>query len=494
MTSHEEWPQDSTVPCKIAGCYYLDGSVLPESDMTPNAGAAFPTVEELAAWLPQYEISYCLFTGTLSAIYVGRQPALERQVMIRVMPEPAPELVPLLLDRLRMRARLVHPKIVSVFDFGRTAVGPLYLVTEFVDGSLLDTLIRDKQITPKHAFQLATQLCDTLQVVHDQRVIHGALSAHTVLVTWDWQVKLTGIGMSETASGELSWLGDTPGSFDDDIQALGRVIHEMFCGELPVGGKVSRALPAGFARVIARCIDPEPSRRFAQPSEVRAALAEALRAEKQAAAGTAKPAATLAPGPAAQMPGARMTGPPVSAPPKAFPGQPPPRVTYEPPPRRSLFLRLDDLLWSVLRTSLHLVIFGGTLAVIAAFLLLKDKIVFEAQDDFEDEPEAVVEPPKKVSAPAPVMPTLRPVAPPAPPPAAAPDPVEALDAQYREAVQREAAAALEGTRLNDMPYLQRELQRLQREEPMPATDEPDLPASLKRLRDAYRQDRAKLEK
>lgn len=468
--------------------------------MTPDAGAAFPSVEELAAWLPQYEIESCIFAGTHSAIYVARQPALERQVMIRVMPEPSPELAPLLLDRLRTRARLVHPKIVSVFDFGRSHAGPLYLVTEHVDGNLLDALIRDKQITPKHAYQLASQLCETLQVVHDQHVIHGALTSHTVLVTRDWQLKLTGIGMSQTTEGELSWLGYTGATFDDDIQALGRVIHEMFCGQLPNdAGEVSRALPAGFARVIARCIDPEPSRRFAHPHEVRAALAEALRAEKQAAAGTAKAPAALAPGPAVQRPGSRAAGPPVSAPPKVLPGQPPPRATYEPPPPRSLYLRLDDLLASALRISLHLLIFGGTIAVIVAFVLLKDKIVFDSPEDSEE----VTETQERTPAPPPVVPRSVPVpvqmpVPIPPPPAqTAPppqDPLTALDAQYREAVQREAAAALEGTRLNDMPFLQRELQRMQRGEAMPATDEPDLPASLKRLRDTYRQERAKLER
>src|SRR5688500_7033291 len=112
--------------------------------MSPDPGAAFPSIEELAGWLPQYEIETCIFAGTHSAIYLGRQSALERQVMIRVMPEPGPDLAQLLMDRLRTRARLVHPKIVSVFDFGRTHAGPLYLITEHVDGRLLDDLIRDK--------------------------------------------------------------------------------------------------------------------------------------------------------------------------------------------------------------------------------------------------------------------------------------------------------------------------------------------------------------
>ena len=466
--------------------------MLPDSDMTPYGGAAFPTAEELAAWLPQYEIHSCLFMGVHSAVYVARQPALERHVMIRVMPEPSPELAQLLVDRLRSRARLVNPKIVGVFDFGRTLAGPLYLVTEYVDGTTLDHLVREKLVTPKHAYQLAIQICDTLQLVHEQRVIHGALDVHTTLVTHDWQVKLTGIGMCEMEGGELSWLGDSTATFDDDIQALGRVIHEMFCGHPPsASGEVSRSLPPGFARVIARCIDPEPSRRFEQPHEVRLALTEALKSEKPGTGGAAKPAATLAPAPATQRPGVKPAGPPVSAPPRAYPGQPP-RIVYEPPPPRSWYLRMDDFLAATLRVSLHLVIFGGTLAIIAAFFLLKDKVVFENPDEVEDAPAmekgAAAEP---ASPPTKPRTASKPATAPRQKPRSPPDSVAALNAQYREAVQQ-AAAALEGTRRNDMPFLQRELQRLQSGLAIPATDEPDLPPSLKKLRSNYRAERARL--
>jgi hypothetical protein len=74
----------------------------------------------------------------------------------------------------------------------------------------------------------------------------------------------------------------------------------------------------------------------------------------------------------------------------------------------------------------------------------------------------------------------------------APDPLAGLNAQYRTAVQNEAAAALDKVRLDDIPHLQRELQRLENNEPLPETDEPGIPDSLKRLRDNYRQQRAVL--
>jgi hypothetical protein len=72
----------------------------------------------------------------------------------------------------------------------------------------------------------------------------------------------------------------------------------------------------------------------------------------------------------------------------------------------------------------------------------------------------------------------------------APDPLAGLNAQYRTAVQNETAAALDKVRLDDIPHLQRELKRLESSKPIPDTDEPEIPATLKRLRDTYRQQRA----
>jgi hypothetical protein len=437
-----------------------------ESEKTSNAGAAFPSVAELTDWLPQFEFEQQISSGLHSAVYFARQPALERRVMIRIMPEPAPEMAPLLMDRLRTRARLVHPKIVSVFDFGRTHAGPLYLVTEYVHGVLLHELIREKKVTPKEAYQLAVQLCDTLQVVHDHHVIHGALSTRAVLVTRDWQIKLTGIGMTEMPDGELSWLGDATATFDDDIKSLGVVIHEMFCGTSPgANGALSPALPAAFARVVARCMDAEPSRRFERPQDVRAALADALRAEKEAAGVTAKPHGPRAPAPLPpQMPGQR---PAASAPPRVQPGQIP-IPDYRPPPRRSLMRRIDDFLWSLLRASLHLAIFGGTILILGAYFLLKDKVIWVDPEAQRDQQVAAGQLPTGAET------------------------VVELNSLYERAVSNQLKAAIAQGNGDDVTVLQRELRRLDQRLPLPPQDEQDLPFKLKQAREIYRQERARL--
>lgn len=480
-----------------------------ESDTETSSLVVFPTVEELGAWMPQYEVLERIHIGRESAIYFARQPALDRHVMIRVLAEPPLSAVPALMERLRSRARLVHPRVVALFDFGRTAGGPLYLVTEHVDGAILQTLIQERQITPRHAYALALQICDTLQIIHDQNIAHGALSVRTILVTRDWQVKATGIGMAELEDGELSWLAGRQASMEEDLRALGALLHELFGKEPPPSdGRVSRDLPPAFALVVRRCLNLDVTRRYTSAQEVREALVAALKSEQAASTARVNPTGLAASTPAAPKPQ-------TAAPMPGMPYRPPAPVPVS-RPGPSLAKRIDDFLWTVLRFSLHGLILTVSIGAFVLLILFKDKIVSSSSEETPASPAAstssrpVPEAPSGVpmfqseaNPPAPVLPAppvqavsgpinlptgiaSKPMTP------AAADPLAELDAQYLKAVQKEAELALEQVRLNDMPHIQRELQRLQAGGLMPPVDEPGLPAGLKRLREVYRQQRQRL--
>lgn len=472
----------------------------------PSTTAAFPSAEELDKTLPQYEIETCIGTGEESAVYMARQSALDRTVMIRVLVEPTPEAAARLMDRLRARARIVHPRIVAVYDFGRTTGGQLYLVTEHVDGRMLNELIRERQVPPKTAYSLALQLCDVLTLLHDQGTLHGALDSCTLLVDREGQLKVTGIGMNVTPTGEVSWLHEGTPTIEDDLYALGAVLHEMFGREpLPADGRVSRNLPPAFGAVIRRCIHPEPGRRFLSASEVKEALQQALRTQQQSAATKAAPQAQVSPPAQARTPAAAPPEPAPAAPaamamslgpPRYAPGRPPQPVVRTQP---SFMKRLDDFLWSCLRAGLHFVVFFVTASVLLVFHVMKDKIVLKDPEDPESTSQEAALPGEmlgKLPA-APELPQvpISPVASPITLPASmTPDALAELNAQYRAAVQGEATAALDKVRLNELPHLQQELQRIQNGDPVPDSDPPDLPASLRRLREDYRQKRAAIAK
>jgi hypothetical protein len=124
---------------------------------------------------------------------------------------------------------------------------------------------------------------------------------------------------------------------------------------------------------------------------------------------------------------------------------------------------------------LHLLIIGGTVLLLGALILFKDRIVFEDPEDSDSSPAS--------SSSKPVEEAPTPPAKKARPPAKALPPKEA---RYRSVLQRELTAAREAKRVDDVPHLRRELQRVQGGRGVPTEDEANLPAVLKRLREDYR--------
>lgn len=472
---------------------------------------SFPSPPELATWLPQFDVQQQVHAGRDSALYLGWQQTLDRRVVIEVIHEPAEAEITILLERLRNRARLVHPSITAVYDFGRTTEGFFYLVTEHVEGRSLLSLIQEEQIKPKSAFPLALQICEALQLVHDQGITHGALSPATVLVNHEGLAKLSCIGMAVTEAGELSWVEPFHGSCGDDLHDLGITLHWMFARTAPGDdGRLSRDLPPSFAAVLRRCLRQDPTKEWHRPAEVAEALNAALRNEQERGETPTRSKMVVAPG-------AKPASTPAQATPlsKATSAPPKPGVRQH---RPSFFQRMDAFVWRAFSTGLHILISVLSIGSLVLLVLFKDRIVIEHQDTPVEEPAAqvetvTVEPPSEpVPADMPAAPPRMIVAPPEPAPA--PIPVEKpkqivvikpaaapmpppppsreerlanLRAQYVTAVQQAANQALETVRLDDLPYLQKELQLLQNGGDIPTVDETDLPRTLKAMRQRYRE-------
>jgi len=368
----------------------------------------YPSLEELAQLLPQYEIHEILGIGGMGAVYKGRQIALDRWVAIKVLPAASAQNaddVQRFIKEARAMAKLVHPHIVAVFDFGQTYARHLFLVMEYVAGCDLHRRTRRKEITTERAREVIAQLCDALQFAHDRGVAHRDIKPANILITEDWKVKVADFGLARDLSAqpnpdEVEY--GTPdytaperliiGAAVDhraDIYALGVVIHEMLTGKTPTaaGKDAGKDLPDGFASVISKCLMSEPEARYQKASEVKIALLTAT-AEKQRST-TAAPVATAVPAHAAT----------------AHSIAPQPPKSYEP----SLFTKLSRVMapagWAV-----------ACVLVIAAFawLILKD-------DGGSAVATPAPEPAKAIEViPAPVIAKPEPEKVPEPPPAPAP--------------------------------------------------------------------------
>jgi tRNA A-37 threonylcarbamoyl transferase component Bud32 len=281
-----------------------------------------PPPEEIARRFPQFEILECLGRGGMGVVYKARQPKLNRLVALKIL---APERVadPRFAERFEREAqalaRLNHPNIVTVHDFGETD-GLYYLTMEFVDGVSLRQLLRTRKITPDEALAIVPKICEALQFAHEQGVVHRDIKPENVLMDRHGRVKIADFGIAKIMGGislpaearvptgqpdtgtltREQVLGtphymapeqvEKPEAVDSraDIYSLGVVFYELLTGELP--GKPLQP-PSKKVQIDVR-LDEIVLRALEQKPELRYQQASALKTQVETIA-TAQPASPM---------------------------------------------------------------------------------------------------------------------------------------------------------------------------------------------------------
>jgi serine/threonine protein kinase/formylglycine-generating enzyme required for sulfatase activity len=294
-----------------------------------------PTPEELAALLPQYEIEALLGRGGMGAVYRGRQAALDRAVAIKLLPAELAadaEFMSRFQREARTLAKLQHPGIVAVHDFGQTSQGHLYFVMEFVNGTDLARLIHGPGVNPAQALEVIAQVCEALQYAHSQGVIHRDIKPANVLLTQEGRAKLADFGLARPTSEETASLTrsnvvmGTPdymapeqmaGNADHraDLYALGVMLYEMLTGQTPRGAWAPPSqrveVDVRLDQVVVRALQQDPAMRYQQASEIKTDV-DVIRTTPLPKAGKAKaksapeaPGQRTAPLPKAKKPGSK---------------------------------------------------------------------------------------------------------------------------------------------------------------------------------------------
>ena len=266
----------------------------------PAAGRTSPPAPEtLAAQFPQFEILEVLGQGGMGVVYKARQRKLDRLVALKVLPRELGE-DPAFTARFaregRTLAKLQHPHIVGVHDFGE-ADGQSYLVMEYVDGVNLRALMESGELTPREALTIVPQICDALQYAHDEGVVHRDIKPENVLLDRSGSVKVADFGlakMAERGPGDFTLTGTdqvmgtlhymapeqyrTPQDVDHraDIFSLGVVFYEMLTGDLPVGRfeepSKSGTLDARIDEIVMRTLERERDQRYQHARDVSTAV------------------------------------------------------------------------------------------------------------------------------------------------------------------------------------------------------------------------------
>lgn len=174
---------------------------------------------KLPSKIGRYEIDRLLGQGAMGAVYLGKDPSLDRMVAVKMVKDLGLEdaAKKRFLDRFRNEARaagrLSHPSIVQVYDVGDDPeVGP-YLVFEYVKGSSLKELLREKrQLEPRVLLSLCAQLGDALDVAHAAGIIHRDVKPDNVLVGEDGRAKLADFGIARVPDAALTKEGQFLGT------------------------------------------------------------------------------------------------------------------------------------------------------------------------------------------------------------------------------------------------------------------------------------------
>ena len=291
--------------------------------------------------LGPYEVIAPLGAGGMGEVYRARDPRLNRDVALKVLPEAFAADA----DRLRrfeQEARaagsLNHPNIIAVHDFG-SHDGATYVVSELLEGETLRGRLASGALAPRRAVDYALQIAHGLAAAHEKGIVHRDLKPENLFLTEDGRVKILDFGLAKLVQPEaeadrqtsiptvsrgtepgvvLGTVGymspeqvrGMPADQRSDIFSFGAVLYEMlsgrraFRGDSPVEtmsaiiredppelSESGRNLSPGLERLVRHCLEKSPAQRFQSAHD----LAYDLEALSESSGATVAPRALAAP-------------------------------------------------------------------------------------------------------------------------------------------------------------------------------------------------------
>lgn len=251
--------------------------------------------------------------GGMADVYRARDTELPRDVAIKIL-KPANqnerEVRDTFLDEMQLASQCSHENIVMIHDKGEFEGCP-YIVMEFLRGKDLGRLIEEKALGGvKNVLHIALQAAKAMGCVHAQGIVHRDLKPQNLTVDPAGKVKLVDFGIAKSIAWHKTQAGFTKGtayymapeqvlgeqvSFRTDVWAFGAVLFEMFTGERPFQGTTLEGLwaaivhanpnfrllaqagaPEGIQKMVQRCLEKRPERRYSGFQQISEELEEAL--------------------------------------------------------------------------------------------------------------------------------------------------------------------------------------------------------------------------
>ncbi|OFV81074.1 MAG: hypothetical protein A2Y78_15845 [Acidobacteria bacterium RBG_13_68_16] len=258
----------------------------------------------------KYEILAELGRGGMGTVYKARDPILDRIVALKTMLADVlaePGMRERFLREARSAARLQHPNIVTVYEFGEVEGAP-FIAMEFLEGDTLPLAVEAKRLPDLGSkLGVVTQLCEGLAFAHRHGVIHRDVKPSNVHIVPSGVVKIVDFGIAwieggttTTRTGEVlgtpaymapEQFSGEPIDYRVDIWAVGVILYELLTGRRPFDAKTVGALiyqivheppapidpllcplPARLAGVVELALAKDPQHRFQDLGAVARAL------------------------------------------------------------------------------------------------------------------------------------------------------------------------------------------------------------------------------
>lgn len=252
----------------------------------------------------RYEILDKIGTGGMSDVYKAKDHKLNRFVAVKVLKQEFSENTNF-VSKFRVEAQaaagLVHPNIVGVYDVGEED-GINYIVMELVEGITLKKYIEKKsRLSIKEAISIAIQVSMGIEAAHNNHIIHRDIKPQNIMISRDGKVKVMDFGIAKAATsntitsnvmGSVHYTSpeQARGGFSDeksDIYSLGCTLFEMVTGHVPFDGETTVAIaikhiqdempspreyvpeiPICVEKIIYKCTQKSPDRRYQKMSEL----------------------------------------------------------------------------------------------------------------------------------------------------------------------------------------------------------------------------------
>ena len=260
----------------------------------------------------RYEIIAKIGSGGMADVYKAKDHVLNRLVAIKVLKQEYSTdatFVKKFRVEAQSAARLSHPNIVSVYDVGEDD-GVYFIVMELVQGITLKNYIDMKgKLDIREALNISVQIASGLSAAHENRIIHRDIKPQNIIMSRDGKVKVTDFGIAKvadsttvttTAAGTVHYISpeQARGGYSaerSDIYSLGITMYEMVTGRVPFEGetnvavalmhiqsemvpprKLEPSIPVSFEKIILKCTQKKPERRYASAKELIADLRKVL--------------------------------------------------------------------------------------------------------------------------------------------------------------------------------------------------------------------------